>query len=450
MRRIVFMGAWVIVGTNLALGGCKDPRALPVSPSVAVDKKLVLPKGLSTKPVRRFPWRWRSKKSSRGRGVILRRGDGASVAQLEDPKAFFASLPDKPRQIASGTGLLVCEINVKSGDFFTKADIVATISLPGVGLVYLRGPDDHPRVFFSLPKPSLKPGKIAIRLMDQDVTARKDIERLEFGFRGTVPFSARSKRGQRITCRWVDGAGVAAQVKGEGKRVGALVSAAMQATPQLSERGYLGYVKSGVGRAWRAVVRLAAFLGWDDPRVRAAVKKFHGAQTRWAQAAERRVAKALASLPAPGKASVVKHGLRLGVEGVKCDHAALLALNAKDHYLVATAATLDTPCFVRLGLTAGKSPEIGGRDAPWTIRSFSAVTSRGFDIEMEIVARLDSSGVSFRDRSLAKGAKGVVIAAPRGDFPIGSHAGESPAKAKGKLVLLRMCEAAKGCLLRLE
>src|SRR5690606_4282865 len=182
-------------------------------------------------------------------------------------------------------------------------------------------------------------------------------------------------------------------------------------------------------KAWLSLDGLAAWAGWDDPRIKPLAEQLEALEAKWAAKATAYLAKQVASLPAPAKARARAKTFEAWDPQVSC--------TAPD------AATAMRPCDVVLQANTSKPQSHAGA---------SVIDAHGFETDLDSA----TIGGGSDDQAPDQQAKGqpdwvrVSLKFPSPPVNLGRHPGRAPYNVGGPIQLIRLCPQQRSCLLRLQ
>lgn len=360
---------------------------------------------------------------------------GGRLPQLQDPQTVFDAMPAEGGKPPTD-GLVVCRIQLKVRlDDFRGADTGGDLTV-GARNYDFYGPEDQDLVYFSVPHAPWKTGeKLTLQVWDRDVTTHEDAGTVT-GTIGSFPLRMPAPK-MEVECRSWPSETVEERARLQAIRAQNAVSRARGAKPLPGEAEW-GYAKSGIGSAWKEIDELAAFVGWEDPRVRSAGQDLEKIEADWTVAATKSVAEVSAKLPPFSQ----KTKLHLGdvdatLESITCD-----AKRAQELLSSSTASPMllsnMTPCILEIRATrtlAQSSLFI----MPERAARATLVMADGSEVSLTQVQMVDATGKVPDDFQWApkQGESYTVRFLPSDNVPIGAHPGSPGNKGLGQVKLLR-------------
>lgn len=360
---------------------------------------------------------------------------GTRLPQLENPQSVFDAMPREGGR-PPPFGLVVCRIQLKVHlDDFRGADTGADLTV-GARKYDFYGPEDTDLVYFSVPRAPWAAGeKLTLSVWDRDVTTHEDAGTVT-GTIGNLPLLLPAPK-MEVECRSWPNETVEEKARALVTNVESAVRRARAAKPAPGEREW-GYERSGIGAAWRLIDDLAAHVGWEDPRVRAAGQDLEKAEADWTTAATASVAAETAKLPPfSQRATLHLRDVDATVQSITCD-----AAKAQDLLSSSKASPMSlsdmAPCIVEIRARRTLSQDSLFIMPELAVRG-TLVLADGSEISLTEVQIVDAAGKVPEDFQWAPryNESYTVRFLPSADIPIATHPGASGGSRAVPAKLLR-------------
>lgn len=335
----------------VVLGGCAvappAPAATPTAPEASAPPAPPPPRlhapTLPPLPPDRAPDRLGDPRSSNAARPWW--GGPGYAPQSPLAAALVAVGETAPRDAGAIAGeLLVCGVAVVyseskfspfSGDgvsrSYAKADLTTFLRFGGhagkkkedPAEIEARGPEDSNQMVMTVPVVKLDPGdQIALKAIDRDVFTNNDIEEIKGRYEGKLPWVLRGKR-VAAECRLVPRQVVEREAAAALRAVDAAVAKFdVEYMPAMDDKAFFGRI--AITRVTEPFKRVAALIGWDDPRLAVRSARMATLLDRFDGELTAEMKKLHAALPPFGAWASMRRGeLGLRAEKLVCGEAAL-------------------------------------------------------------------------------------------------------------------------------
>jgi hypothetical protein len=345
---------------------------------------------------------------------------GLDEIPLKERRALFEQLGDQPVEAGALAGaVLLCEMWVKGETdhpgLFAIADLTTVLTIGKNPRIEVRGEEDSSAVFVAIPQATLEPGdSIRAQVIDRDVFRDRTIGTVRGTYKGTLPWTGRAGRAV-AECRAL--AGPALDKLLAERLAGAdhwLTETAPYVAFDPEDTVDFGFTANRVDQTRTAVRRLAALVGWADPRVQRRLEWQRRIERPYVAAAKEFFAQALAATPSAGTlVPIVPMQFRGRVQEWTCDpdavkRAVRSAIEHRRGFAKARGG-----CVLRLQIESTGSRPLRVDTFMTTIEGIAAprlVLENGEVIPLATLAIEGHGGIS--DHTLAPGATGTVVAIP--------------------------------------
>ena len=226
--------------------------------------------------------------------------------------------------------LLLCHAQVTDQvqwDGFFGPDLLFELSLGHAPPVRLWGPEDHWRMYVSVPRVTLARGDvIGLRAWDRDVSSKTEIGFVVITFDGTFPIHLKYTKDAidylDVECRTMS---EAQAIEGAKPRLRSLDLALDRIRAEPDPHAINWGIDTPAGITWvkgnyggETFRYPAGFIGWEHPLMQERLARLKGLEEAWAHAKLEALAKLTASLPPVGGWTELTDGAALRVTKLAC------------------------------------------------------------------------------------------------------------------------------------